>query len=87
MELRNYVCESTPLCIYENFHFEHEGKPLPEYNEIGDKFKSDIRLSIVLDEFDNHSSRYHHNKICDMLHDPYLWAIAWAPLHLERNSA
>lgn len=31
-DIRTHIKESSPLYIYENFHFEHNNQPLYEYH-------------------------------------------------------
>jgi hypothetical protein len=34
VELKQYLAETTMLCLYENYYFTYKGKQLPQYSEI-----------------------------------------------------
>lgn len=51
-DLRNTVCETTELMLYENFHFEHENKVLSEFLEMGETLTSGAKINVVFNSFD-----------------------------------
>lgn len=52
-ELKQYLSETTPLYLYENFHFESNGKPIPQYVELETVFPGETgNIDVVLDQFD-----------------------------------
>lgn len=71
-----HITENSPLCIYDNFHFEHEGKQIFEYHqELAELFKADTHLAVVFDPYDYFSSKHHEEKIKQILNNPIQWAI------------
>lgn len=75
-ELRSHIVETSPLCIFENFHFETDNKHIYEYHqELSELFKGDTHLNVVFDPYDYDSSKHHENKVKEILVNPIQWAI------------
>lgn len=63
------------MSLYENYHFESQGKNVPEYIEVGQLFENEAKLTVVIDNFNERSSRYHLKKILSILVNPLIWAV------------
>lgn len=74
-ELKQYLAEGTLFHIYDNFHFELAGKSLPQYSELEGLVQTDSELDIVVDAYDERTSKYHVRRVQELVHNPVLWAV------------
>lgn len=75
-ELKQYLSETTPLYLYENFHFESKGQLVPQYVELDTVFTGDVGdIDVVLDLFDERTSKHHIKKVSELIKNPSIWSI------------
>jgi hypothetical protein len=75
VELKQYLSETTALFLYENYHFECRGKQLPQHSEVDVILETDEVVDVVLDSFDERTSRHHVRQVQRLIANPVLWAV------------
>lgn len=64
------------MFLYENFHFESNGKAIPQYVELESLFPGDTGdIDVVLDLFDERTSKYHVKKVNELIKNPAMWGV------------
>lgn len=75
MELKQYLGETTPLSLYENYHFTSKGKQVPQYSEIESIIDGEAVVEVVLRPYDERTIKYHVRKVQQMIASPQHWAV------------